>query len=358
MSRKRLMAYGVSVLAVAAVLALSLLRSGSSLGAPMLFLAAIMVSAWYGGLGPGLLATTASAVSLSLLWPGRFSPATSWDDSLRLGVFVLAALLISSLNARQRRLEAALRRRDRQKDELLAVLAHELRNPLSAILTAVELLRLRRNDYPDLSVPDVIERQTRHTLRLVNDLTDVSRIGLGKARLCREPLDLRTVATNAVEAVRPAIQARGHQLDVALSPAPVPVCAEASRLEQVVVNLLSNAARYTDPGGRIWLTVALRDDGAVIRVRDTGVGIAPAVLPHVFDLFVQGEDGARGGLGIGLNLVRSLVQLHGGEVRAFSDGPGRGSEFVVSLPAADAVPSSAPAPVATEPPAARSVTAS
>jgi len=293
-----------------------------------------MLSAWYGGLGPGLLATGLSVLSLDLLSPSLYWPWAGREYAIRLGVFLLAALLISSLNARQRRLEAALRRKDRQKDQLLAVLAHELRNPLSAIVTALRVLRVQGPGDRETAMEDIAERQALNLGRLIDDLLDVSRIGLGKLRLCRTTLDLTRVVTAAVEVVRPSIKARGQRFEVSLPATPVLVDADATRVEQVVVNLLNNAVKYTETGGQIWLRLERGEGCAELRVRDTGMGIAPAVLPHVFDLFVQEEDGARGGLGIGLNLVRSLVRLHGGDVEAFSEGPGRGSEFVVRLPTA------------------------
>jgi signal transduction histidine kinase len=332
MSRKRLLAYAVSVVAVATALPLSLMRWPGGAGATTPLLAAIMVSAWYGGLGPGLLATALSTLALDLAWPERDWPAAGGDDALRLGVFLVAAVLISSLTARQRRLETALRGQDLQKDQLLATLAHELRNPIAAILNAVELSRCRRPGDTELPVTDIVRRQARNMLRLIDDLTDVSRIGRGKVHLSCAPLDLCALVTDAVAGVRPTIAARRHQLALMLPSQPVTVHGDATRLEQVIVNLLNNAARYTEAGGHITLLVEPGDGRALLRVRDDGVGIAPAVLPHVFDLFVQGEDGSRGGLGIGLNLVRSIVHLHGGEVTARSAGPGRGSEFVVSLP--------------------------
>jgi signal transduction histidine kinase len=350
MSRTRLIPYAVSAGAViAAVPVAQLLSVGAS---P--FLAAIMVSAWYGGLGPGLLATGLSAIALNLLLPASYFPGTSWEDASRLGVFVLAALLISSLNARQRRLERALRRKDRQKDELLAVIGHELRNPLSAALNALRVLRLQRRDgAPEAPMHDVLERQARNMGRLIDDLLDVSRIGLGKLHLCRTELDLTAVAARAVETARPLIEAQGHRLEVSPPPAPLAVYGDATRLEQVIVNLLTNAAKYTEPGGHIRLAAERGEGRAVLRVIDNGIGVAPETLPHLFDLYVQAEDGSRGGLGIGLHLVRSLVRLHGGEVAAFSEGPGRGTEVVVSLPTGAPAPDAggAPASLIAAPPA-------
>lgn len=243
------------------------------------------------------------------------------------------------------RLAAELRARaealadsDRRKDEFLAMLAHELRNPLGAISTASYMLgQLPSPDPPFARSIAIIQRQIQHLVRLVDDLLDVSRITRGKIELRREPLDLVAVVRNAVESTRSFTEARGHQVRLALPAEPLPLLADATRLEQVLANLLRNSAKFTAPDGRI--EIAARRDGgmAVVTVRDTGVGIAPELLPRVFDLFTQGSQGldrSAGGLGIGLTLVRTLVELHGGQVEARSDGPGRGSEFVVRLPLA------------------------
>jgi CheY-like chemotaxis protein/two-component sensor histidine kinase len=186
---------------------------------------------------------------------------------------------------------------------------------------------------------DVIDRQVVQLARLVDDLLDVSRITRGKIALRKEPLDLATVVARAVETSRPLLDGRRHELTVALPPGPVRVEADAARLTQVVGNLLNNAAKFTDEGGHIRLTVEPDGDGAVVRVRDDGLGIAADLLPRVFDLFTQGDRSlarSEGGLGIGLTLVKSLVEMHGGTVSAHSDGPGSGSEFVVRLPVVQA----------------------
>jgi CheY-like chemotaxis protein len=236
-----------------------------------------------------------------------------------------------------------LREADRRKDEFLAMLAHELRNPLAPIRNAVQFLRMAGPASKDLPwACDVIERQTAQMTRLVDDLLDVSRITRGKIRLEKAPVDVATVVAQAVESSRPVIEARQHALDVALPPGPpLLVDADATRLAQVVLNLLHNAAKYTDEGGKIWVVVERQGDEAAIRVRDTGIGIPPEMLPHVFDLFTQVDrtlDRAQGGLGIGLTLVRRLVELHGGRATASSPGPGQGSEFVIRLPLLDAAP--------------------
>jgi signal transduction histidine kinase/DNA-binding response OmpR family regulator len=237
------------------------------------------------------------------------------------------------------RLYRDVQRADLQKNEFLSMLAHELRNPLAPIRNAIYLLRQRPDADPELrAIQGMIERQVQHLIRLVDDLLDVSRITRGKIRLQVEPITLSAVVARAVEISRPHIDARRHELTVQLPEQPLVVRGDPVRLAQVVGNLLNNAAKYTEEGGRIWLTVEQNGAEAVLRVRDTGVGIPAEMLVSVFELFTQVEhslDRAHGGLGIGLTLVRQLVQLHGGRVHAASAGLGRGSEFVVHLPLLD-----------------------
>lgn len=232
-----------------------------------------------------------------------------------------------------------------RKDEFLAMLGHELRNPLASILSAAQLLRLRAAHGKDVgTTPEIVERQALHMTRLIDDLLDVARVSQGKIVLRKEPVDLATIVSRSLEAVRPLVEERHHEIVIALPTAPsalrAPIVLEAdpARLQQVVTNLLSNAARYSDPGGKIWISAAVSGATLVLRVRDRGIGIAKELLPKVFDLFVQADRSisrSQGGLGLGLALVRSLVELHGGSVEATSDGPGQGSEFVVRLPCAE-----------------------
>ena len=261
----------------------------------------------------------------------------------------------------QKRVEAALTEADRRKDEFLAMLAHELRNPLAPVRNAVHILKLLGPADPYLrQAREMIERQVAHMVRLVDDLLDVSRITRGKITLQKEWGDLAAVVARAVETCKPLLDARRHRLTVALPPGPVPVEADLTRLAQVVSNLLNNAAKYTEEGGRIGLTVEPGPGEIVLRVTDSGVGIAADLLPHVFDLFVQGDRSparTEGGLGIGLTLVKRLVEMHGGAVEANSAGPGRGSEFVLRLPAspAAALPAVGAEPSAAPPAPARRV---
>ena len=243
----------------------------------------------------------------------------------------------------RKRLEEELRQRleqlrdaDRRKNEFLAMLAHELRNPLAPVHNAVQILR---KNYPEDAetkwAHDVIERQVQHMTRMVDDLLDVSRITRGKINLQKEPIEVAAIVTRAVEMAQPLIDARKHRLTIALPPQPVWVQADSQRLAQVMANLLNNAAKYTEESGSIWLAVETQGSDVLLKVRDTGIGIPADYLPRVFDLFSQ-EDSSlertQGGLGIGLTLVRILVQMHDGTIEAFSAGTGQGSEFVARLP--------------------------
>jgi signal transduction histidine kinase len=238
--------------------------------------------------------------------------------------------------AERARAEQALKEADRHKDEFLAMLAHELRNPLAPIHNAVELMRMKPLDDPQLTwAQDVIARQLTYLTRLVDDLLDVSRITRGKINLARQVVELEGLISRAVETVHPLFDERRHQLTLELPEPGVQVFGDPTRLTQAIANVLGNAAKYTDTGGQISLMSVVHDGDVEIRVRDNGIGIRPELLPHVFELFTQIEhqDGrAQAGLGIGLALVQRLVQMHQGEVTAASEGPGRGSEFVIRLP--------------------------
>ncbi len=242
---------------------------------------------------------------------------------------------------KQRELADKLREADRRKDEFLALLAHELRNPLAPVQNAVAIMRRKGAADPELVwCHDVIERQADQLKRLVDDLLDVSRITQGKIQLRLEPIELERVIAGAVETSAPLINAQRHELRVTLPATTIALRGDVSRLTQVVANLLNNAAKYQNEEGLIEL--AARADGSevVITVRDRGIGLSPDMLSEAFELFAQGErtpDRTQGGLGIGLSLVKKLVELHGGTVSASSDGPGQGSEFVVRLPRLEAL---------------------
>jgi signal transduction histidine kinase len=302
----------------------------------VLFLAAVTVSAYYGGKGPGLLATGLSILVLDYFFVSEiravdFGPAVY----VSLAVFLVVALAANALHAAQRRLQATLRLRNRRQGEFMAVLAHELRNFLSPMAPAAAVLKARaKGDDSTTRSCEIIERQLQNITRLVGDLLDAARVNEGKVSLALAPLDLRDVVRQAADAARPLIEARRHRLELSLPAAPLCLEGDPTRLQQVFVNLLTNAAKYTQPGGRISLAVERSGTDLVARVQDNGQGLSPQVLPHLFDLFTQAQVGSQGGLGIGLSLVRGLVELHGGSVTAASEGPGRGSQFVVRLPGA------------------------
>jgi PAS domain S-box-containing protein len=238
----------------------------------------------------------------------------------------------------QKRIENALREADRRKDEFLAMLAHELRNPLSAIGNSVQVIhRNPSGEHQDWAV-EVIDRHVRTLSRMIDDLLDVSRITRRKIRIRKERVEIFPVVARAIETVRPLLEERGHEMVIAHHSAPMWLEADPHRLEQVVVNLLTNAAKYTEAGGTITLTTAPDGGWVVVTVADNGIGIPPEKIPHMFELFAQGDRSiarSEGGLGVGLTLVRSLVEMHGGSVSATSDGPGKGSTFAVRLPAAE-----------------------
>ncbi len=268
------------------------------------------------------------------------------------GMMVIALDITDIVAARDERLALIAEREaaNQAKDEFLALLGHELRNPLAPITTALDLIRGRGDD-PAAREHQIIVRQVAHLTRLVDDLLDVSRIVRGKVELRRETANLGDVVTKAIEMAADLLERRRHHLAVTLPPAPVTWWGDPVRLAQVIANLLTNAARYTDPGGNVALTVTRRDHQVELTVVDDGRGISAELLPSIFRPFVQGPratEGTYGGLGIGLTLVKSLVELHGGAVHAASDGPGRGSRFTIHLPLADAPPRAATAPVTAE----------
>ncbi|HVW68721.1 MAG TPA: ATP-binding protein [Steroidobacteraceae bacterium] len=326
------------------------------------FTVGITFAAWYGGLGPGLLATALSVLAADYLFlPARYSfLIQDLSGGVALGVLtfsgVLLSLLCESFHITRRRLESeqenlrrsiqvqqqmrdALTESDRRKDEFLATLAHELRNPLAPIRNAIHILRAKLPQTPELQwARDVIDRQVTQMTRLIDDLMDVARITRGTFDLRKEVVSLEEVIRAAVETSRPSIDAAGHELVVRIPPGPVHVQADVVRLAQVFANLLNNAAKYTAPGGRI-AVIADHDMGMIsVTVEDSGIGIPPEMLAHVFEPFTQLDrslERSQGGLGIGLALAKRLVEMHGGSIEAQSVGVGQGSRFTVRLPPAE-----------------------
>jgi PAS domain S-box-containing protein len=260
---------------------------------------------------------------------------------------VMGFLKVLRDQTREREAQETSKAESRRKDEFLATLAHELRNPLAPIRTGLQLLQVAQAEDARRRAYEMMERQVLHLVRLVDDLLDVSRVSQGKILLRKDRVDLRAVLGEAVESSRPAIDAARHALTLRVPDETLVVEADRTRLVQVFGNLLNNAAKYTPAGGAIRVEADRAGPEAVVRVRDTGVGIPPEMLPRVFDLFAQAASSleqSQGGLGIGLTLVQRLVAMHGGTVEAHSDGPGRGSEFVVRLPMTEPGPAAQPRP--------------
>lgn len=252
------------------------------------------------------------------------------------GIFAFTACTLSAIVASQKRTERQLQETNTKKDEFLAMLAHELRNPLAPMLSGVNILELR--DIQDPEVKEIIfgiKRQIQNITELLEDLLDISRINEGKINLKLKLIDMNDIIHRAVESTNASLTSRQHSLTLEIPDEPVRFFADPLRLEQIVVNLLNNAGKYTKPGGKIWLSLRVEHGYAVIRVRDTGIGIAPDMVSSIFNMFNQVDQITpyhQGGLGIGLNLVQTLVKLHNGTVAAVSEGLGKGSEFIVRLP--------------------------
>ena len=263
----------------------------------------------------------------------RFNEAV--DQALAESVVRYAQLVESTIQA-QKFAEVELRQSNQHKDDFLAMLAHELRNPLAPISNAAHLLSASPGNEPMVrQVSAIITRQISHLTHIVDDLLDVSRITRGLVELHTEPLDVKLIVTSAVEQAQALIEARHHDLVLRLGSTPAFVEGDKTRLVQVLSNLLNNAAKYTPPHGEIVLSLEVREDQALLAVSDNGSGIAPGLLSHIFELFTQAErtpDRAQGGLGLGLSLVKNIMALHGGKVQAKSEGLGKGSVFTVTLP--------------------------
>ena len=342
-STRSLAAYGLAVLASALALLLTLLIDDPLVepNTLLLFLAAVMCSSWYGGIGPGLVATVFTGLAaLYFYTEPAFTFAFNEQGTVRLVEFAAVCVLISILNEARRRSQARAEaasaeaaEANRVKNQLLATISHELRTPLSAILGWVKILRTPDID-PGMTERAVesIERSAKAEAHLVEDLLDVSRTLTGRMRLNRQPLDLQPVLNAAVDTVRPTLESKAIALRTEFHHTR-PVMGDPDRLQQVVWNLLSNAARFTPRKGSVAVIVEQVGEQARIMVSDTGTGIDPAELPHIFELFHQGEgDRSHGGLGLGLAIARHLAELHGGSLHAESSGRDQGARFIFELP--------------------------
>lgn len=312
----------------------------------LLFYFSLASAAWYGGLRGGLLATALGALlgffhlsihHLTGIQGAVPGPHEGIETAVSAALFIITGGFISFLFDSLERTQDALYRADRRKNEFLATLAHELRNPLAAISNAAEVLRTAKDEAVRERAVGIIGRQARQMTQLVDDLMDVARITHDKIVLRREPVLLSDAINAAMESVKPLMTQKKHTLLAAVPPQPVWLDGDITRLTQIFTNILNNAAKYTDPGGTIRIDAAMKGGEAKVTISDNGEGITPDMMPRIFDMFTQanGEsDRSQKGIGIGLSLVRKLVQLHGGSVSAHSDGLGKGSQFTVRLPTA------------------------
>lgn len=317
---------------------------------------AVAFSAWLGGFGPGAVSTFLGAFSVAYFWPDHFGGASNAGDALALtlfcGVGVFVSGLTSALQQSRRRAEhvteeverarevertarAEAERANRAKDDFLAVVAHELRQPLSAMLPALTVIRAALDPEALARVErflDLFQRQLAHLQRVVDDLLDASRVVRGQVTLERRAVDVLQVIRDAIDAIRPRVEQRHQRIIVDLPDRDVMLRADPVRLQQVFLNVLSNATAYTPKEGEIRVTAEANGSQLTLKVRDSGEGIAAADLPRIFGLFTRAEGRRDTGFGIGLAVARSLVELHGGTIEAQSDGPSRGSEFHITLP--------------------------
>jgi len=336
--------YAFAVLASALALILTLLVDDPLVepNTLLLFLAAVMCSSWYGGIGPGIMASVLTGLeALYFYIPPAFSFVVNEQGAVRLVEFVAVCVLISILNEARRRSQARAEQAsaeaaaaNRIKDEFLAMVSHELRTPLGAILGWTKILRTRSAD-PSITrrALEIIERSATTESRLVEDLLDVSRMATGHFRLHIHPLELTPIVHAAIDTVRPAIEAKALDLRTQLHSTAL-VLGDQERLQQVLWNLLSNAVKFTPERGSVEVEVQQANTHARILVSDTGPGIDSTALPHIFERFHQEkvDSKRRGGLGLGLAIARHVAELHGGTLRAESAGKGKGARFVLELP--------------------------
>jgi len=297
---------------------------------------AVFVAAWTGGVWPAVMTAILSALVSNYMFtdPYRSLEISGIEELLDLAFFVVVSVIIGALSEISLRALARAKQAEQEKDNFMAAVAHEMRSPLSVIYYANTLNRMSPAE-PARDQLDVIDRQVHHLNLMIEDLLDVSRVARGKILLNPQRVDAASVIAGAIERARPLMERHQHELHVKIPSKPLELVVDPVRMEQVLTNLLTNAAKYTPDGGEISISAEAGAGTAIFRVRDNGIGIAADVLPRVFELFVQAGDAlerTEGGLGIGLALARKLVEMHGGTVRAASAGKGRGSEFVVSVP--------------------------
>jgi signal transduction histidine kinase len=336
--RRTLVVYSAAFLGIGAATAIRFAFDevlGEHLMYSVYFLA-VSIAAWAGGIRPAMITALLSCILANYIFSdprGRFH-ITDWEELLGLIIFLAVSLLIGVLCEISLRSMERARVAEQQKDDFFAILAHELRNPL-AVIHYTNVAELGSGQHDSRGRTDVIDRQVQQLDQMIGDLMDISQVSRGKFRLEFEPIGVASVVDEALDKVRHLMNERDHELKVELPAENVILWADPLRLQQVITNLLRNAARYTPRGGKIELHIQAEKNGVAFRVRDNGQGIPKEMLSRVFDLHTQVErslESSGTGFGVGLALVRTLVELHGGTVSALSDGPNRGSEFIVRLP--------------------------
>lgn len=309
------------------------------------FFLAVAIAAWLGGIRPAIFIAVVSCLLGNYYFSHPYGTLqiSGLDELTSLSMFLVVSVIIGVLGEVSLRAVERAQDAERAKDDFMATVAHELRSPLSVIHYANALDRISSDEQARDRI-DLIDQQVQHLNIMVQDLLDVSRVARGKIRLDRQLVDASSIIDGAVMKAGPTLASRQHELSVAPCDEPLPILVDPMRMEQVLTNLLINAAKYTPDGGQISVGVDADGDSAVFTVRDNGIGIAQEMLPRVFDLFVQIDANGKnsdGGLGIGLALVKKLVEMHGGSVRVASDGLHRGSQFTISLPLKKHAPSPA-----------------
>jgi signal transduction histidine kinase len=351
-SRRTVYAYFCAAVGIAAATEIRYLLSpelGQNLIFSMYYLA-VSLAGWAGGLTPALVTALVSSILANYLFtePRGMLQIKSAEDVWALALFVAVSLVIGILSEISLRSQARAREAEQQKDDFLAILAHELRNPL-AIIHYTNLAEDRSKLEGKLARSEIIDRQVQQLDQMIDDLLDISQVSRGKFRIKFEEVDVSTLIDDALEKSQPVIAGRGHELSVEQPTGELMLRGDPVRLQQVITNLLANAARYTPKGGKIEFRAARENDWVVFRVRDNGLGISKEMVSRIFDLqtqVVRSLESSGPSLGVGLALVRTLVELHGGTVSAVSEGPNLGSEFTVRLPLYK------PQPIATAQPAA------
>lgn len=350
--RRKLYAYFCAAVGIAAATEIRYLllpELGEHLIFSMYYLA-VSLAGWAGGLTPALITALSSSVLANYLFtePRGILQLKSTEDLLSLALFLAVSLVIGILSEISLRSQARVREAEQQKDDFLAILAHELRNPL-AIIHYTNLAEDRSKLEGQPARSEIIDRQVQQLDQMIDDLLDISQVSRGKFRIKFEAVDVSTLVVDAIEKSQPVIAGRGHELSVERPTEDLALWGDRARLQQVITNLLTNAARYTPKGGKIEFKATREKDSLVIRVRDNGMGIAKELVSRIFDLQTQvarSLETSGPSLGVGLALVRTLVELHGGTVSAVSEGPNRGSEFTVRLPLYRPQPTATPQPAA------------